>query len=119
MNKLKVGNIIIYVLLFALSFIAGIILTEMPHRSIATETVVREETEYTPTAAELVGDKININTASVKTLQTIEGIGEKLSERIVEYRTQNGKFQSIENIMDVSGIGKNLFEDIKHRICAE
>lgn len=59
---------------------------------------------------------ININTASAKELQSLKGIGEKLSQRIVEYRTLNGNFDTIEDIMKVSGIGSKTFENIKMEI---
>lgn len=62
-------------------------------------------------------EKININTADAEKLTALPGIGEKISERIVEYRTENGSFYSIEEIMEVSGIGEAKFEAIKDMIC--
>lgn len=61
-------------------------------------------------------DKININTASVEELTALDGIGEALSERIVEYRTTNGTFEIIEDIMRVQGIGEKKFENISGQI---
>ena len=60
--------------------------------------------------------KISINTANISTLMTINGIGEKKAEAIVQYREQNGLFKSIEDITKVSGIGNSLFEKIKDYI---
>jgi len=63
--------------------------------------------------------KININTANATMLQTLSGIGPVLSERIIEYRNQNGLFGVIDDIKDVSGIGEKKFEGIKDLICVQ
>lgn len=60
--------------------------------------------------------KININTATQADLETIDGIGPALAERIVEYRKQNGKFKNIEELKSVKGIGDKKFESIKEKI---
>ena len=64
-------------------------------------------------------EKININTADATMLQTLSGIGPVLSERIIEYRNQNGLFGVIDDIKDVSGIGEKKFEGIKDLICVQ
>ena len=60
--------------------------------------------------------KININTADIDLLQTINGVGESLASKIIDYRKQNGKFKSIEDLKNVSGIGDKKFEDIKDKV---
>lgn len=60
--------------------------------------------------------KVNINTANSSELQKLPGIGPSLAESIVEYRKQNGRFASVEDIKKVSGIGKNKFNKIKEYI---
>ncbi len=62
--------------------------------------------------------KININFASEKDLQTLDGIGQGLSKKIVEYRTAT-PFKDITDIMNVSGIGEKKFEAIKDKIKVE
>ena len=57
--------------------------------------------------------KININTASIHELDTLNGIGEAKAKAIFEYRNNNGNFIKIEDIMNVSGISESLFEKIK------
>ena len=59
---------------------------------------------------------VNINTADVKMLTSLSGIGESKAETIVDYRNKNGNFKSIDDIMNVSGIGEALFEKIKDYI---
>lgn len=55
---------------------------------------------------------VDLNTATAQELDQLPGIGEVLSERIVAYRTENGPFQTIEEIMDVDGIGESVFADL-------
>ena len=62
-------------------------------------------------------EKISINEASIALLDTLPGIGNVLAKRIVSYRSSNGNFTRIEDITNVSGIGVNLFEQIKDLIC--
>lgn len=69
-----------------------------------------EENEF------LTQSKININTASVAELQTIPGVGESTANSIVEYRTKTGKFMSIDDIKNVSGIGESKFEKMQDYI---
>ena len=61
--------------------------------------------------------KVNINTASQTELETLPGIGPATSSKIISYRKENGKFESIEEIKEVSGIGDAKFENIKELIC--
>lgn len=62
---------------------------------------------------------INLNTATVQELKTLPGIGEALAARIIEYREQNGKFNSVEDIKNVSGIGDSKYDSIKDMICVK
>ncbi|MBN1310179.1 MAG: helix-hairpin-helix domain-containing protein [Anaerolineae bacterium] len=59
---------------------------------------------------------ININTASQAELETLPGIGPAIAGRIIEYRESQGSFNSIESIMEVSGIGPATFDKIKDLI---
>jgi comEA protein len=59
---------------------------------------------------------ININRASVKELSLLPGVGEKTAEKIIAYRNQIGSFNSLEQIMDVKGIGEKKFEKLKRFI---
>ncbi len=61
-------------------------------------------------------DLININKANIETLITLPGIGNILGQRIIDYRTEFGKFNTIEEIMYVSGIKTSIYEQIKDLI---
>lgn len=58
---------------------------------------------------------VNINSATKEELMTLNGIGENKAEAIIEYRSKNA-FQDIKDILNVEGIGDNLFESIKNYI---
>ncbi len=60
--------------------------------------------------------KININTANRETLMRLPGIGEAIAEDMIEYREQNNHFGSIDEIMNVKGIGEKKFDDLKDLI---
>lgn len=60
--------------------------------------------------------KIDINTASVTELQKLPRIGEKVAQRIVDFRKEHGEFKKIEEIMKVKGIGERTFKLIKDLI---
>lgn len=67
-------------------------------------------------AKEIKGSRVNINTASKEELMSLRGIGESRAEDIIRYREKYGGFQSIEDIMNVSGIKDAAFEKIKDSI---
>lgn len=65
---------------------------------------------------ENIVDKININTASKESLMTLTGIGESKAVSIINYREEKGLFKTIEDIMNVTGIGEAVFAKIKDSI---
>jgi competence protein ComEA len=60
--------------------------------------------------------KIDINRAEPWLLEALPGIGEVLAQRIVDYRSENGAFGRVEDLLQVSGIGEATFENIKNFI---
>lgn len=64
-------------------------------------------------------EKVNINTANQTELETLPGIGVATAEKIIDYRNKNGKFNNIEDIQNVKGIGQAKYEDIKESICVK
>ena len=60
--------------------------------------------------------KVNINAAPASELETLPRVGPKVAQRIVDFRTKNGAFKRIEDIMKVQGIGEKVYETIKDLI---
>ena len=73
--------------------------------------------QYAESDSSTVGDeksgKVNLNTADEKMLCTLPGIGTSRAKSIIDYRTKNGVFKRIEDVMKVSGIKEAAFEKIK------
>ena len=60
--------------------------------------------------------KVSINNATLEQLQTLPGIGASKAQDIINYRTEHGQFQSIEDLKNISGIGDSIFAKIKDYI---
>ena len=68
------------------------------------------------TSAAYIAGRLNINTATAEELATLPGIGEKLAQRIVDYREKNGSFSTVEELSNVSGIGEKRLDAIREYI---
>ena len=79
------------------------------------------ETEVEVPREEIAPDfpPVDLNTATAEELDTLPGIGESLARRIIAYREANGPFGSIEEIMEVSGIGEAKFAELKDRVTVD
>ena len=66
-----------------------------------------------------ISAKININSADIAQLTQLTGIGEARAADIIAYRTEHGRFLTIEEIMNVSGIKESTFQKIKDQIVVE
>lgn len=60
--------------------------------------------------------KVNLNTADIQQLTTLSGIGEARAQAIIAYRERHGGFRSVEEIMEIEGIKEKLFEKIREQI---
>ena len=63
------------------------------------------------------GQKVNINNADESELDELPGVGPSTAQKIIQYRKENGKFKSIDELKNVSGIGETKFQKIKDLIC--
>lgn len=75
-----------------------------------------QSTGKKPVVGETQGKLVNINSASVQELATLPRIGEKIAERIVQFRKDNGPFKRKQDIMKVKGIGEKLYALIEKQI---
>jgi competence protein ComEA len=62
---------------------------------------------------------ININTADLEELMTLQGVGPAIGQRIIDFREENGFFMAAEELMEVSGIGESVFGNIRELITVD
>lgn len=66
-----------------------------------------------PSGASVATGKVNINTATAAELEALPGVGEVIAQRIVDYRTANGPFGTVDELIDVSGIGESTLASMR------
>ena len=91
--------------------------------SINQAEVLEDEAQiYVPTMNEFAIEqvqndgKVNLNTATKEELMTLPGVGESKASLIIQYREEHGRFQEIEDVMNISGIKEGLFNQMKEYI---
>lgn len=116
----KKAKIISAALVFCIISGMGFAVEHIEKDAFIMETAATEDAiPYQSESESIISGKININSADVTELKQLDGIGEALAGRIIEYRGENGKFETIEEIMKVSGISEKKFAVFKDDICAE
>jgi competence protein ComEA len=88
-----------------------ILLTAM---SLPLHAVGLDETSEVTSTQEIY--VVDINEANIETLALLKGVGEKRAKAIVAYRELHGKFNSVEDLLNVKGIGQRMLELNKERI---
>jgi competence ComEA-like helix-hairpin-helix protein len=127
----------ILLLLVALLVGSGITLYKRTHPQFASELVMEKagltpvgnlQTTAPPPAGRQIPKgsdqppkrvRININQATAEELESVPGLGPKLSQRIVEYRNIHGSFHKLEDLVNVSGIGPKNLEKIQDHLVVE
>ena len=103
-------------LLSAVGVLLAVALGLLPERELESEPVYRESRESHEEAEDAlwldVCQSVDLNHATVKELETLPGIGEKLAKRIVAYRSIHGPFHRVEELMKVEGIRESTLEAI-------
>lgn len=87
--------------------------TEEIKESVTTSSGLVSKEETNNKTEDTKNAKVNINTATQTLLETLPGIGPSTAMKILEYRKEKGRFKSIEDIKEVSGIGEAKFEKMK------
>lgn len=64
------------------------------------------------------GTPINLNTATLEQLETLPGVGPVTGQAIIDWRTENGQFTSVEELLEVNGIGEVTLEDLRELVTA-
>ena len=93
----------------ALVLVAALVCISSP---LSAQRAARPATAATVMSVE----PINLNTATAAQIATLPGIGPKTADLVVQYRTKNGPFKKIEELMNVRGIGEKSFLKIKDRL---
>jgi competence protein ComEA len=75
--------------------------------------VVAPAAGATGRAASVPGGKVNLNTATEDELETLPRVGPAMAAKILDWRTQNGRFTSVDDLMNISGIGQKTFDSLK------
>ncbi|ENW06713.1 ComEA family DNA-binding protein [Acinetobacter beijerinckii] len=77
---------------------------------------VAADSKQMSSSVNIQSDKISLNKANLQQLQTLNGVGEKKAQAIVEYRQKNGGFKTVDELMNVKGIGPKLLEKNKAKL---
>ncbi len=119
MMKKPEQTVLLIITVLFVGLMAGVLIGRQTARTqmhlSSSETAQYEQTQIPQTETALPG-KLNINMATVKELAMLPGIGDAYAQRIVEYRENNGPFLSINDLMNVKGIGEKRFESISDYI---
>ncbi|HXR02500.1 MAG TPA: ComEA family DNA-binding protein [Pseudomonas sp.] len=101
-------------LVFALLASASVAVNAAPASAVTTPAVAAAQTSAEQDA------KVNINTANAETLQKgLSGVGAAKAGAIVAYREENGAFTSVDELIEVKGIGKALLDKNRDRLALE
>ena len=113
MKKVYVVTITISAL-FSILIISMLLLQITPDKAIEIDTLKQGVTTHINNEG-----KLNLNEATMDELMLLDGIGEVLAQKIIEYRTKNGNFKNISDLMNISGIGPATLEEIANYIYVE
>lgn len=115
--KVNEGTTLYELVLFAGGFTVNANVDNINLVSILTENQMIIIPAKKTLSSSTINSLININTANISELLTLPGIGTSKAQNIINYRSQGGYFNSIEDVKKVNGIGEELFAKIKDYIC--
>lgn len=116
-NTVKCEKILLGLTALFLAFLLALFFRD---RTVLEAAPVTVETERAVPQMSFLPDvaPLDINAASAEELADLPGIGEVLARRIVDYRTANGPFETVEELLSVSGIGEKKLAGLEGRITA-
>ena len=109
-------------LVLSLAFTLGYLLgSGKGETRISVTTVEAEPVEVTfvEEPSPIIQTPMNLNTATQSQLEQLPGIGPEMAKRILTYRAENTRFVTVEQLMDVEGIGEKRFEQLKPLVYVE
>ena len=127
MKKLTFSDIVFNVIRFGLiAAIAGTVVFHFTTENAVTtitisdigssQAAAQNSARISETTASSAAKLININTAAASQLCSLKGIGEKKAAAIIQYRDEHGDFTSVDQLLNVPGIGEKLLESFRDRI---
>jgi len=84
--------------------------------ALFTPTTFANQPTTTDQVAEQAIQNIDINRAGIEELSTLKGIGSKKAQAIIEYREMYGQFSSVDDLLNVKGIGEKVLSDNQQRL---
>ncbi len=107
-----------FLLLLTISFLVLLLIVFFAGQQRGADGSYTVETERAATW-KVERHLVNINTADAQELQTLQGIGEVLAQRIIERRESAGPYSSVEDLLEVSGIGPAKLEEFRWQVVIE
>ncbi len=110
-RRIHTAGAVLVALVLAAMAIPG---SAMAPSSLLAASPANAASEARPEAA----GALDINSASVEDLMTVQGIGQVIAQRIVEFREKNGPYKSVDDLLKVQGIGEKSLAKIRDRLSA-